>query len=644
MEAHIRKRKQGVLIVGENDLQTLHPKIAALWHPTKNGDLAPNQVLPGSKNRVWWVCEKGHEYQSPVYAKVYGRACSVCARERSTSFPEQALFFYLKDKFSDAVNRHILESRLEVDIYLPKQMVAVEYDGVFYHTSQRKQLIDARKNRQLQKLGIRLIRVIESGGMVPDGTEYCVFVRREKSKWMLDDAIREACELVNQLCGTQFTFDIDTERDRTAIMEQYLRLEKANSLAVKAPKLLAEWHPEKNGLLKPEYIQSGASSKVWWLCRTCGYSWQASPYNRVHGQGCPVCCGNKVAEGINDLPTTHPSLIREWHPEKNGTKRPTAYSAGSNTKAWWVCEKCGYEWQAIIANRSRDQGCPQCAGKVVAPEVSLAAVCPELAAQWHPTLNGGLKPTEVLPGADKPVYWLCDKGHTWKVEIHARALQHHGCPYCANVLVWPGYNDLAAVHPELLPQWNESNSVSPDQVLAGSNKKYIWKCEKGHTWKASPYDRIHGRNCPYCANRKVLVGFNDLAYTHPQMAREWHPEKNGSLTPQQVIAGSNKRVWWKCESCGEEWQALIFSRRDGRGCPYCAGKKPHIGKNDLATVHPALAAEWDYEQNGDAQPSDFLPGSDKKVWWKCARCGNTWKAQISARSKGFCKCKHCASN
>ena len=150
--------------------------------------------------------------------------------------------------------------------------------------------------------------------------------------------------------------------------------------------------------------------------------------------------------------------------------------------------------------------------------------------------------------------------HTWKVEIHARTLQHHNCPYCANILVWPGFNDLATVHPELLSQWDVSNKISPDQVLAGSTKKYVWKCGKGHTWSASIYDRIHGRGCPYCANRKVWPGFNDLASAYPQLSVQWHKEKNGDLTPKQVTAGSNKKVWWKCPQCQGEWQARIFSR------------------------------------------------------------------------------------
>ena len=51
-----------------------------------------------------------------------------------------------------------------------------------------------------------------------------------------------------------------------------------------------------------------------------------------------------------------------------------------------------------------------------------------------------------------------------------------------------------------------------------------------------------GNGCPYCANRKVLVGFNDLATVQPLVAKEWHESLNGALTPEMVTAGSHKKA------------------------------------------------------------------------------------------------------
>ncbi|MCM1259036.1 MAG: zinc-ribbon domain-containing protein [Roseburia sp.] len=72
-----------------------------------------------------------------------------------------------------------------------------------------------------------------------------------------------------------------------------------------------------------------------------------------------------------------------------------------------------------------------------------------------------------------------------------------------------------------------------------------------------------------------IIGFNDLATTHPQLVKEWHPTKNGNVKPIDVSAGSNKKVWWLYSyddpKTGKhfdfEWQAIIHHRANGIGCP-----------------------------------------------------------------------------
>ena len=65
------------------------------------------------------------------------------------------------------------------------------------------------------------------------------------------------------------------------------------------------------------------------------------------------------------------------------------------------------------------------------------------------------------------------------------------------------------------------------------------------------------------------------------------------------------------------------------------------GKNDLSSLYPELAAEWDHEKNEGLDPDMVLPGSGKRVWWKCA-CGHEWKTAIYHRTAGH-GCKICAS-
>ena len=204
-------------------------------------------------------------------------------------------------------------------------------------------------------------------------------------------------------------------------------------------------------------------------------------------------------------------------------------------------------------------------------KVSLQIEYHEIAKEWHPIKNGDLKPTDVTFGSGKKVWWKCEKGHEWISSI-ANRVRGKGCPYCAGQKVWSGYNDLATTEPALSLQWHptKNGALRPTDVTVGSGKKVWWKCEKGHEWQAAIYSRASGYGCPYCSGRLTIEGETDLATKYPEIAKQWHPTKNGDLKPTDVTSGSDIKVWWKCEK-GHEWQALISSRKQS-GCPYCSSE------------------------------------------------------------------------
>ncbi len=118
------------------------------------------------------------------------------------------------------------------------------------------------------------------------------------------------------------------------------------------------------------------------------------------------------------------------------------------------------------------------------------------------------------------------------------------------------------------------HGVTPSQVFPNTNKAYSWVCRYGHRWQASPNSRTSGRGCPYCSGNLVWVGFNDLATTHPEIAKEWHPSKNGDLSPTQISKGYNKKVWFLCPNCNNSYDSYIGNKIKGYGkCPYCSSRK-----------------------------------------------------------------------
>lgn len=107
-----------------------------------------------------------------------------------------------------------------------------------------------------------------------------------------------------------------------------------------------------------------------------------------------------------------------------------------------------------------------------------------------------------------------------------------------------------------------------------------------------------------------------ITVTHPKVAAQWARSLNGQLTPDQVTAGSGRKVWWRCKR-RHEWVACVSSRTGGSGCPTCAGfySKP------LSTTHPELAAQWHPTRNGNLTPDKVTAGSARRVWWLCEKIG-----------------------
>jgi hypothetical protein len=284
------------------------------------------------------------------------------------------------------------------------------------------------------------------------------------------------------------------------------------------------------------------------------------------------------------LQTTHPKLAKEWHISKNIKLKhsktqelltPVTITSGSAIRVWWQCDY-GHEWEAKIYYRTNGFGCPLCANKRVDVSNCLATINPKLASEWHPSKNRELTAEHVVPGSNKKIWWQCSKNltHEWESTVDSRHRARIGCPYCSGKRVCSD-NSLATKNPTLAAEWhpNKNENLTPNDVTSGSKKEAWWICAKNneHEWEASIDSRNRGNGCPICAGQKVHLS-NCLATVNPKLSSDWHPTKNGDLTPLDFTAGSKKvKIWWLC-SKGHEWQALILTRSHGHGCPECSRK------------------------------------------------------------------------
>lgn len=440
--------------IGVNDLKSQNPKLSEEFDNKKNIGITPETITVNSGRKVWWICPLGHSYQAEVRGRNRGSNCPICNKRFASSFPEQALFYYIKKAFPDAINKYtdVFNNAMELDIYIPSIKTGIEYDGGFWHNTEESHQRELKKYKVCKKNNIILIRIKEkTKNLCKDTADSIYIIENNSSKNMLERHIYHILSLIDIDSNKFFDnknkpifynkVDINIERDKSEIYSYLSNIE--NSIAKEFPNLIEEWNYEKNGNLKPEMFSVGSAEKVWWKCKVCGHNWQA-PINRrtpPRNSGCPKCAIDKSGETFHknyikkkgSLIDVNPKLAEEWHPTKNSFSIQDITSC-SPKNVWWLCKKCGYEWISSPNNRSKGVGCPCCYGRVPKPGVSdLETLYPNIVKEWDYDKNIGIEPSMFKPGSGKKVWWKCQIcGNSWQAVIAEKTKGRKKCPKCKN--------------------------------------------------------------------------------------------------------------------------------------------------------------------------------------------------------------------
>ena len=190
---------------------------------------------------------------------------------------------------------------------------------------------------------------------------------------------------------------------------------------------------------------------------------------------------------------------------------------------------------------------------------------------------------------------------------------------------------------DFINKLNECGDKLVGDYVGVDVKTYVEFGECSHVADITPNNYKHGKGCGICNGKQVQRGVNDLATIHPRLVKEWHPVKNGKLTPHDVTQGSHKKVWWKCEK-GHEWESVINNRAKGNNCPYCSNKKVLKGYNDLATSHPHYVKY--FANVKDAYTYTYR--SNRKVKMKCCDCGHVKHMSVSNLTRYGFSCDICS--
>ena len=643
---------RGLKVSKTNSLEALHPDIAKEWHPTKNENLKPSNIVSGSSKKYWWKCPKGsdHEWQATPASRSGSRktGCPYC-RNLKVSITNS-----LFDNYPELVKE-----------WHPTKNSSSPKD--FVYGSKKKVWWKCLKKGHVWETLIYLRTLNKYGCPYCSGQRIDQDSSVLKSNPNLEEELHPTknsnLDLSNETEKSQKKFwwscrEFEEHHWESSVKNKLKNPKcpicsgkvpsKSHSFATEFPDIAMEWHPNLNQL-SPENFTPKSGQKAWWLCsKDSRHAWYTSIYSRTgnNKSGCPYCSGNKFLEE-DSFGNKFPELAKEWHPEKNKVS-PNQVAPKTSKKYWWKCaEGPDHEWQASCSDRGSGKGCPFCAGKKLSVTNSIETLYPEIAKEWHPTKNK-VKPAQVLSGTRKKYWWKCPEGpdHEWEKSPSDRTSgRKAGCPYCRGFRA-SITNSLKFNFPELAQQWDfEKNApLIPEDIVSGSHKKYWWKCSKGedHNWRATVLDRTKGPGCPFC-NNKLLSKTNSLL-NYPELVKEFHPTKNGQLKPEKVIAASTKKLWWKCpEAPDHEWEISPRSRSGNKktGCPFCRGLKVS-DSNSLSNNYPELSKEWHPIKNKELTPQDVVYGYGKNVWWKCSKnTEHEWQASPSQRTRVNTGCPHC---
>lgn len=317
---------------------------------------------------------------------------------------------------------------------------------------------------------------------------------------------------------------------------------------------------------------------------------------------------------------------KDWHPTKNEPIRLEELYHQSSKKVWWKCSVCEHEWQLEVAKRTDGRECPNCR----LMRQSLAAQAPHVLSAWDDKKNAPFTPETIFAKTSKKMWWKCEHGHSYQMNVSYR-IRLETCPLCKQEKRQKE-RALMKHYPQLAKEWHPTKNQHLDlkTISVGSQKRVWWQCEHGHEWESIVANRIRQENCPICQKESKLRE-GSFGVRHPDLINEWHPTKNETLTPFDVLAKSNQKVWWQCEH-GHEWQASPNVRYTTKGCPIC-----RKNQKKLSLIHPEYESWFDAKKNAPLQYEELLTTSNEPIWW-C--CDHGHQRQVTVKSflkRPYCK-------
>ena len=499
-------------------------KLMLEWDLEKNEfyGFNPNTTALHSNKKVWWKCEKKHSWDMSPERRLKSKGCPYCLNKRvligyndlGTLFPNLEKEWDYAENTTD-INEYVVGSAKKVHWICSK--CQCKWETTVRSRTQKN--AGCPECSEKQRTANRIKTFIAKNGCVNDET------------------------------------------------------------------LLKQWDYKRNAEigLFPETTTPGSNKFAWWKCDVCGCSWQAKIVNRKNGRGCPACAHQGVFTGINDLCTTHPDLAKEWDYEENGDLLPQNVSYGMGKKVGWKCS-VGHKYKATILHRSSGTNCPVCnSGRQTSFAEQtvyyyIKKLFPNAINRYKDIFDNGMEIDIYIPDIryaieydgsfwhksskydrEKKKYEICQFNHIKLIRIKATKDGGFSDVMCyADDTLFLKEDDTTALQLLIQDLYFKLSNLS----MPSTHPMIRWR----ETVETVNVERDRYKILDYRSN--ICDSFE---YNYPQLAAEWHPTKNGDLTPNQFKSKSSFVAWWKCSKCDYEWRTSISNRSKGTGCSKCRG-------------------------------------------------------------------------
>ena len=575
-----------------NNLKFNFPEIAKEWHPTKNGDLKPEGLVKYANRKAWWLCPKGHEYDMLISSRSFRKNnCPYCRGSRvSKENSLKILYPHIAKEWHPTKNGNLK----------PENVAKSSNIKVWW-------LCSKNNDHEWQA---RIITRTTAYNYTP--------------KIISDNKLGDKRTVANRSIRTGCPYCSNR------------KVSSNNNIKFNFPEIAKEWHPIKNGDLKPENTTKSSNKIVWWLCPK-GHDYEANVGSRTRGTGCPKCKPQSSRAEFRILSELETIFKKVDSRHKFKKTEIDIFIRDINL---------GIEYDGAYFHKNKEIEDSQKVEFLKKYSIKLIRVRKkplEKLSNYDVIVESDELNKNDLNNIVHSIIIFCEQDQKKILEGY---LQHKSFvneqAYRKYLSYFPGpipTKSLALTNPELVKEWHYKKNypLTPDSFYEHARVKVWWLCSKdsNHEWFQDITNRTRKKypsKCPFCSNRKV-ASTNNLKFNFPDIAKEWHPTKNGDLKPNDVVKHANRKAWWLCPK-GHEYDALIVSRSFLKsGCPYCAGQKVS-NTNNLKFNFPEIAKEWHPNKNGNLKPDEVAKGSNKIVWWLCKN-GHEWQKKITHRTMPY---------